>query len=562
MLPGASIVTRRISMKATTHIGFAGLLYLILLTTAGVGLTALNALAVATAAVIPDIDSGASLVGRVFPPLTRAIERKFGHRTLTHSLSVVLCLALLSLVPLLAGIDVFACVILGYASHLILDTCTPNGVRLFYPFSRLRCVFPFDANSPHRFRVPTGSRLDSALAIFFFTACIPALYVAAQGYERFIRVAEHSVESAVRDYGAFAPSGIVYALMDAHDQLSGGPLKGRFRVVGALNPRVLLFEGPDRKLHAVGRDFESEYVADNIVCEKGEPASAAVRTVEMGGRLLGSLGEPGDTLCESYFFGEVATAGIPVILTRPRYFNPVTGSGKTLRLNYARERDLSELNLDGVLATGGTVIVKTVRRAGPPSPDAVAAAPSGGVLIDFMISSGEKVELRKQKGDTVRAGDILAVRAVPENLDEQRALNGIKRESADVQDRVSVLGLDREIADAMLASASDSLEFANSCELVKRGYAPPSARTRSELKWSRTKRSLEKLLATRTLMAGKVAMERARMAVAESGLRVKEGLRALRYEFRSPYAGILLDIRRVPSGGKEKLVCIIMRFAP
>ena len=121
-------------MKASTHIGFAGLLYLVLLTTAGVGLTTLNVLAVAVAAVIPDIDSGASLVGRVFPPVTRGIERRYGHRTLTLSLLMVFCIALLSLVPLLAGIDVFACVIVGYASHPLLDTCTPNGVRLFYPF--------------------------------------------------------------------------------------------------------------------------------------------------------------------------------------------------------------------------------------------------------------------------------------------------------------------------------------------------------------------------------------------------------------------------------------------
>ena len=549
-------------MKASTHIGFAGLLYLVLLTTAGVGLTTLNVLAVAVAAVIPDIDSGASLVGRVFPPVTRGIERRYGHRTLTHSLLMVFCIALLSLVPLLAGIDVFACVIVGYASHPLLDTCTPNGVRLFYPFSWIRCVFPFDAQSPHGFRVAPGSKLDSALAILFFAACIPALYVASQGYERFIRVAEHTVESAVKDYEAFARSAIVYALMEAHDQLSGEPLKGRFHVVGALNPRALVFEGPDRKLHTVGRDFESEYVADNIVCEKGEPARSAVRAVEMSGRLLGFLGESGDTLCESYFFGDVVTAGTPVILSRPKFFNAVTGSGKAIRLNYARERDLGDLNLNGVLAAGGTVIVKTVRREGPPAPDHARAAPPGGVLVDFTVSVGEYVEFRKQKGDTVRAGEILAVRAVPENLDEQNAVNGMRRANADVQDRVSVLGLDREIADALLASASDSLEFSNAVELVKRGYAPPSSRARSELKWARTKRSLEKLLAARTLLAGKIALEHGRLRLADSALMVKERFHAIRSEFRSPYAGILLDARREPSGGKEKIIFIIMRFSP
>jgi len=43
---------------------------------------------------------------------------------------------------------------------------------------------------------------------------------------------------------------------------------------------------------------------------------------------------------------------------------------------------------------------------------------------------------------------------------------------------------------------------------------------------------------------------------------VKERFHAIRSEFRSPYAGILLDARREPSGGKEKIIFIIMRFSP
>ena len=223
-------------MIASTHVGFAGFLYLLLLTSAGVGLTALNALAVMVASVLPDIDTGASIIGRVLPPLTRLIERKFGHRTLTHSLPFAALLLLLFLLPLLAGIDLFACFFVGYVSHPLLDTCTPNGVRLFYPFSRVRCVFPFDGNSPHRFRVATGSKIDRALGILFFTACLPAFFVADQGYERFIRVAQHTIESAVRDYEVYARSSFVLASMEVHDQMTGEPLRGRFRVAGALNP--------------------------------------------------------------------------------------------------------------------------------------------------------------------------------------------------------------------------------------------------------------------------------------------------------------------------------------
>jgi membrane-bound metal-dependent hydrolase YbcI (DUF457 family) len=215
-------------VKASTHIGCAELAYLVLLTTAGVRLGPLNAAAVAVSSLLPDIDSGSSRIGGVVPVLTRYIERKVGHRTLTHSLPFMAFLSLLLLVPLLEGYDVAACIIAGYASHPLLDTCTPNGVRLFYPFSGVRCVFPFDGNSPHRFRVDTGSKLDRAIGILFFAACIPALYVAGQGYERFIRVSQHSIESAVRDYDLFARSAAVTADIEGYDQLSGAPLRGGF----------------------------------------------------------------------------------------------------------------------------------------------------------------------------------------------------------------------------------------------------------------------------------------------------------------------------------------------
>ena len=548
-------------MRATTHMGFAGLLYLLLLTPAGIGLTALNALAVTAASVLPDIDSGSTFTGRVIPPLTRFLERRFGHRTLTHSLPFAAFLSLLFLVPMLAGLEVFACVIVGYISHPLLDTCTPNGVRLFYPYSGVRCVFPFDGNSPHRFRVGTGSKLDRALGIMFLTACLPAFYVAGEGYERFIRVAQHTIDSAVRDCELYSRSGTVFALMEAHDQLSGEPLNGRFQVVGALNSHSLVFKGAEGRLHTVGRDFESDFVADNIVCMKGEPARATVRTVEMNCQTFSSLALPEDTSCESFFFGDVVTAGNVMIPGTLRRFSAVTGSGKRIRLNYARGCDLRELGLEDVLVTRGSVTVKTVRREGAPGPSKGSPPPpSGGTLLTFIANPGETVEFRKRKGDTVRTGEILALRSVPTFFDEQKALIEQRRESTRAQDQASLLELDRAVADASLSCRSDSLEYANACELVRRGYASSASLARADLRWDRTKRALGKLVAARRLIAGKMALDLARLTLADAELRAKAGLHALKSEFRSPFEGVLADILREPFDGKERIVFLIRRL--
>jgi hypothetical protein len=42
---------------------------------------------------------------------------------------------------------------IGYASHPLLDTATVNGVKLFYPFSKVKCVFPMEMNHPHSYRL-------------------------------------------------------------------------------------------------------------------------------------------------------------------------------------------------------------------------------------------------------------------------------------------------------------------------------------------------------------------------------------------------------------------------
>ena len=80
-------------MTAPTHIAFAELLYLLILTTTGVALNIPNALLIAVSSTLPDIDTGASRIGKLFPFVSLKLERRFGHRTLTHSLSCVLVLS-------------------------------------------------------------------------------------------------------------------------------------------------------------------------------------------------------------------------------------------------------------------------------------------------------------------------------------------------------------------------------------------------------------------------------------------------------------------------------------
>lgn len=121
------------------------------------------------AALLPDIDHTKSIIGLTFYPIAKFINRRYGHRTITHSLS---CLLLLSLVAGMASIyftdtKIYGTIFfLAYLSHLIIDMTTVMGIPLFYPFVKNPCVVPGDP----KMRFESGNLRTETMAFFFFIA--------------------------------------------------------------------------------------------------------------------------------------------------------------------------------------------------------------------------------------------------------------------------------------------------------------------------------------------------------------------------------------------------------
>ena len=79
---------------------------------------------------------------------------------------------------------------MAYFYHIILDSCTVQGVQMFYPISTLDCVFPYDPRSPYSYRMKSGSKADTILFFFFAALLIPLYIFASSGFERLIRVTQ------------------------------------------------------------------------------------------------------------------------------------------------------------------------------------------------------------------------------------------------------------------------------------------------------------------------------------------------------------------------------------
>lgn len=88
----------------------------------------------AIGSIIPDICHGGSKIGRRFPILSNIINAIFGHRTITHSLIFLVLIGYI-LTLITDNQSIIMGVVIGMASHLILDACTKNGIKLLYPAS-------------------------------------------------------------------------------------------------------------------------------------------------------------------------------------------------------------------------------------------------------------------------------------------------------------------------------------------------------------------------------------------------------------------------------------------
>ncbi len=119
--------------------------------------------------VLPDIDHSKSLIGKSFKPLATYIDRKFGHRTITHSLLFLGFISILSyfLERLFSDSHDYS-LILFFAvfSHFLLDMVTIQGIPLFYPFYRNPCVIPGNVS----LRISTNDIKAEFIAFILFIA--------------------------------------------------------------------------------------------------------------------------------------------------------------------------------------------------------------------------------------------------------------------------------------------------------------------------------------------------------------------------------------------------------
>ncbi|MBD3309935.1 hypothetical protein GF351_01815 [Candidatus Woesearchaeota archaeon] len=120
------------------------------------------------AALIPDIDSPDSKLGRKVVPLSHIFKFVFGHRGFFHSIffPVLMFAGVLGIAFYSQAGYVYAyAVLIGALSHIFIDAITIEGVNLLSPVSRFR-VAGF---------IKTNSLMELAVFVFLTVSCVVIL---------------------------------------------------------------------------------------------------------------------------------------------------------------------------------------------------------------------------------------------------------------------------------------------------------------------------------------------------------------------------------------------------
>ena len=156
-------------MKLPNHLAGGTLITAILSSLSGINIfqsqTSIIVMLVATT--LPDIDLPKSTIGRTFKPISLFINRRWGHRTITHSFITLLIITLLIAITEKQITDKNTLSLIffyAYLSHLLLDMVTLMGVPLLYPFSKNPFVLP---GNP-RYRIRTGDTRAETIAFCTF----------------------------------------------------------------------------------------------------------------------------------------------------------------------------------------------------------------------------------------------------------------------------------------------------------------------------------------------------------------------------------------------------------
>ena len=261
---------------AWTHIVVSATATSVILGTTNPAIIAVGAIA----GLLPDIDVSTSISGRVFPWVANYLERRFSHRSCTHSLvasGVVTAFAYGTVFLLRGKFSVTAAAVtIGYFFGWFLDCFSKAGVEMFWP-STERYVCPGNRN----FRLKTGSSIEYGLLVFFVGIAILSFNINFNGgmLTQFNRLLA-APSGAEEVYNKSGSTHLVMAHIKGVRSGDRSPIDGNFLIVQAQGQDFIV-QSADNRIYKAGLDSSSQIIIESITADVNRLAITNIESVTL-----------------------------------------------------------------------------------------------------------------------------------------------------------------------------------------------------------------------------------------------------------------------------------------
>jgi len=260
-------------MLAPTHSVFGIFLTLIILAVFGIqwSLHWSIILFAIFGAILPDIDHPRSVIGKMFAFISIPLERRYGHRTITHSLigwaiSTAIFGFIIMLLVWILGFFTSSTILsfapwwisafsISYFSHLVLDMFNPRGAQLLWP-DQSRDVIPRNS----KFRPESGSRVEVLFFFIIFALMLLAFPISKYGISSSLRWLLATPGSAIEEF----KSQKTHSYLEFKGVLSETkqPIDGTGEILDSVNKRLIILY--KNKVYTLSDELAADILATHV----------------------------------------------------------------------------------------------------------------------------------------------------------------------------------------------------------------------------------------------------------------------------------------------------------
>jgi inner membrane protein len=406
-------------VTSPTHIFFSEFCLAVASVSGSPDLNSHTAIVAAAGSLLPDIDVSSSWTGRLLPFISKPIEHKFGHRTITHSFVIIIFFIMSSFILSLFTIhsSLFTALTIGYSSHIIIDCTTVQGVKILYPFSMRNAVFPLDTLSPYDYRIKVGTSGDIILGFIFLFLTLPVAYLSLNSYQKTVREVQRDIDSAVRQYNELTKDFIVFArIQQGTNTATHQQVKGDFMIIAAEKPDLLIIRTPQGPLSVGKNQFLNDIFTDDILAVPRFKARTMIQSIDVQNQSLATIRYPYQTADSLIFFsGDIEfykpvtlrdTVDLPLFSAK---FKSIVQTNQRLKLNLEPYDLLKSMNItDDIIKTARLTIKAITLLEHSQSQDTMPILVNPSSKFQLVeIKQSENLRLLIDTGSTITVGQAI-----------------------------------------------------------------------------------------------------------------------------------------------------------